>query len=181
MTKKKQKNKINYQKKISEIVICCAVLCIALLYVNYLIFYTNLLKPKLNEVTTNYISFNNSNTTDMLKVSNLKKMSDKKGKSNVNKKCVYYDVTGDKGRDYNLIIYPINNNIDLENVNFYLTKDKKEVLFNSIKGMAKSKDDGIIIYQGKVGEKNMSLCMWLSKDYSKSTENISFEIKVKPR
>ena len=32
-------------------------------------------KPQMNELTTSYISFNNSNATDMMKIKNLKKMN----------------------------------------------------------------------------------------------------------
>jgi len=47
-------------------VITCIVLGIFVITLSYLIFKTNILEPKLNELTTSYISFNTENNSDIL-------------------------------------------------------------------------------------------------------------------
>ena len=79
MTKKKKQKKKNYL-----FIFFSVILCLITLLLSYIIFGTNLLKPKLNEETTSYISFNNKDTTDILKIKNIQIMSNEKGKSNRN-------------------------------------------------------------------------------------------------
>ena len=69
---------------------------------------TKILKPKINEETANYISLNNSNSTDILKISNLEKMSDKKGKT-ANNNSLDIEIKGKQKKkfsvEYFLILY----------------------------------------------------------------------------
>ena len=118
----------------------------------------------------------------MMKISNLQKLSNKKGMSKVNENSIDFKITGKKDSKYSIILYPINNKNDLEKIKFYLTKDGKKVAYNTLAEITEIKEDGgIVIYQGIIGKDdlNYNLRMWLSKDYHKNANNISFEIKVK--
>ena len=45
-----------------------------------------------------------------------------------------------------------------------------------------SSDEGIIVYNSKVTEsQNITIRMWVSKDYDGEVENNSFKIKINPR
>ena len=173
--KRKRKNKKKYieiTKKIS----LCVVLVTLLLGLSYLIFETNILKPRLNELTTSYISFNNKNTTDMLQINNLSKMSDKIGNSNWNNRTLKINVESDENVEYQIIIYKIiqtteNNYIKVSFNNNIKTLDELELL----------EDGGRVIYQGKINNNDMFLRMWISKEYKDKVNNNSFEIKIRPR
>ena len=142
---------------------------------------SNLLEPKINEVTASYISFNNQNTTDMLRINNIKRLSDEKGKSTINKKSVEFTISGEKNKEYDIIIYPLKNEIDKKYIMFSV-EDKKGITQNSLSSMPVSNDDGIIIVQGAIKESNKKILrMWISKEYKDKITNTSFEIKVKPR
>lgn len=160
----------------------CFLSCTLVLCLTFLIFKTDFLKPKLNEMTASYISFNNSNTTDMLKISNLEKSSDKVGKSNVNKKYLDFNISGMKGTTYDIVVYPINKENDLKNIKFYLAKNDIELFVDTLYNKQVSKDGGIIIYQGKITNKNkITIRMWLTRKYHQNTHNLSFEVKIKQR
>ena len=173
--KRKRKNKKKYieiTKKIS----LCVVLVTLLLGLSYLIFETNILKPRLNELTTSYISFDNKNTTDMLQINNLSKMSDKIGNSNWNNRTLKINVESDENVEYQIIIYKIiqtteNNYIKVSFNNNIKTLDELELL----------EDGGRVIYQGKINNNDMFLRMWISKEYKDKVNNNSFEIKIRPR
>lgn len=178
----KRKKKTTQEAKLYRAAIACLVLSVSVIFLSYFVITASSLKPEINEETANYISFNNSNTTDMMKISNLQKMSDKKGISKVNENSIDFKITGKKGSNYSIIIYPINNKNDLKKIKFYLTEDKRKVAYSSLDTIKESKEDGgIIIYQGTItnSDSNYNLRMWLSKDYHQNANNISFEIKVK--
>ncbi len=178
----KSKKKTTQEVKLYKTVFLCSLLCIAVVCSSYLVVRVSNLKPQINEETANYISFNNSNTTDMLKISKLNKLSDKKGIGKTNTKSLEFEITGKKESKYNIIVYPINNKNDLSKIKLYLTENDKEVEYNSLDNMTESVEDGgIIIHQGEVSDSKFKLRMWLTKDYHENSDNISFEVKVKAR
>lgn len=184
MAKKETKNKkkTTLEVKLYKTAAISIVLLISAIFLSYFVITASSLKTEINEETANYISFNNSNTTDMMKISNLQKLSNKKGMSKVNENSIDFKITGKKDSKYSIILYPINNKNDLEKIKFYLTKDGKKVAYNTLAEITEIKEDGgIVIYQGIIGKDdlNYNLRMWLSKDYHKNANNISFEIKVK--
>ena len=101
--KNKKKKKIYFKK-----IFICSILGILVFLLTYFIFETNVLEPKINELTTSYISFSN-NKTDKLRINNIKKLSNKIGKSSFNNSNLVLDITGDKEDLYNIVIYKINN------------------------------------------------------------------------
>ena len=108
--------KKNRKKSIRDKIINLRVICILLILIVITLFFiiddSSLFQPKVNEETFKYISFNNRNTTDMLLINNIKRMSDDRGKSNNNKSFVEFSAVGEKNLDYDVIIYPIINNRD---------------------------------------------------------------------
>ena len=75
--------KIKKRKKEKHIFswILMIVLIIIVFCLSALIFNTDYLSPKIDELTTSYISFNNVESTDIIKISNIKRMDDDTGKS----------------------------------------------------------------------------------------------------
>lgn len=141
----------------------------------------NLTKPKMNDAATSYISFNNSNATDMLKVSNLTKLSDEKGVGDKNKSTTSFTISGEKDTVYQIVLYHIGNMISEDYVHFRL-KDKKVLEENILSEMTETDSGGRIIYEGIIdGEKDFELKMWVDKRYEKEIKNISYEIKLKSK
>ncbi len=188
MAKRQKKNKKLTKKELQQFqelkknIFFCILSCILVLALGYLIFETDILRPELNEMTASYISFNNSNTTDMLKISNLEKASNKKGKSSANTKSVSFKVTGKKNTPYDIVVYPINKDNDFKNIKFSLTENDELLNSSTLNSKPVSSDGGIIIYRGKVKESGkLTLRMWLTRKYHKNAHNLSFEVKVKTR
>lgn len=179
LSKKKQLELQNQRKVISY----CLFLCLLVLLLTYFIFYKDTLKTSVDEVTASYISFNNSKTTDMLKISNLSKMKDKKGKSILNTSTKTFDVNGNVKEKYEVVVYALGNQVDESYVKYALyDENNNEISKGILNDLAQSADGGKVIYQSSIKKNNkLKLNMWLSKKYQGNTKNISYEIKIKSR
>ncbi|MBQ6323654.1 MAG: hypothetical protein IJI22_02345 [Bacilli bacterium] len=170
--KKKKKNKKTHHYIRT---LCMIVLVLVLAY---FIFSHDLLSPHLNELTTSYISFNNSYSTDMLKINNIQKMKDEKGASTKNKGKLTIKITGSNKNKYELVVYPISNEVNPEYVKFSLN-DGKNTINNKLSEMPTSKDGGIIIYTNNINkDNNITLNMWISTEYNDKIKNNSYEVKI---
>lgn len=164
------------RKDITKVSLLIAILLLLILGLTYIMVGTNLLEPKVNETATSYISFNNSNATDMLKVSNLTKLSEERGKSENNKSTTSFTITGEKNSVYQIVLYHIGNSIDEEYVHFSLS-DKKLLDTNILSRMTETESGGRIIYEGIIDkDKDFELKMWVDKKYEAEINNISYEI-----
>lgn len=186
--KKKNKKKLTkkqrqqMKKQLYKSIFCSIFLSLLVIAFGYLIFKTDILQPRVDEVTASYISFNNSNTTDMLKINSLKKMSDEKGSSSFNKSYVEFEVTGSKKSNYDIVVYSIINKIDYKYVKFCLISDNEVINSGNLEDLKLKSDGGKILYQGSLNKSvPMLLRMWVSNDYESKVGNTSFEIKVKIR
>ena len=175
---KKEKEKENQKKKTIKVVTSAITILILLLGINYIAFQTNLLNPRIDNKTLQYISFYNKETTDSLIIKNIKKMKDKKGKTNKNKNFLNFNVTGKKNKKYEVVLYDKVDEIDEKCVHIYLEHNNKKIESN-LKKLKSSKDGGKIIYQGKVDSNNIILFMWISKSCSKKIKDNFFEVKIK--
>ena len=155
-------------------VITCIVLGIFVITLSYLIFKTNILEPKLNELTTSYISFNTKNNSDILEIKNINKMSDTTAKSILNNSSLKLDITGTKNEEYNVVVYK-NSNIDDKYINCYINKKV------NLSEVETTKDGGKIIYTGKIDNKTKVLKMWIDKSYKDKVNDNSFEIRIKKK
>jgi len=155
-------------------VITCIVLGIFVITLSYLIFKTNILEPKLNELTTSYISFNTKNNSDILEIKNINKMSDTTAKSIINNSSLKLDITGTKNEEYNVVVYK-NSNIDDRYINCYINKKV------NLSEVETTKDGGKIIYTGKIDNKTKVLKMWIDKSYKDKVNDNSFEIRIKKK
>ncbi len=136
-------------------------------------------KPQMNELTTSYISFNNSNATDMMKIKNLKKMNNKIGKSKWNSSTKGFEITGNKGEPYQITLYHIGNEIAEDKIHYALWMNNKLIADDVLNEKEKLENGGIIIYKGKIKEtQNIKLKMWIDQDYQKTPQNISYEIRI---
>ena len=176
MTKKRKTKKISKKRqqemKIQrKVIFQCVILSVLVLALTYFLLNSNVLKSKVDEVTASYISFNNSKTTDMLKISNLSKQKKSVGESIFNNSTKTFQVAGEK------------NKVDEEYVSFTLVDNSENKLSsNTLSKVKSTPDDGRIIFTGKIDSKTtLKLNMWLSNNYKGNTKNISYEIKIKPR
>lgn len=180
-TKKLSKKHQRQRKQLVKNTMISALLCLLVLGISYIIFETDILQPSVNEVTASYISFNNNDTTDDIKINNIRKMSNDIGKSIVNTKSSDILVSGEDNKEYQVVIYPIINNIDLKHINYAITIGNNSY-DNNLASMTMRTDEGIVVYNGKVNkEKKITIRLWISKDYEGEVENNSFKIKVNPR
>ncbi len=177
----KKRNHKQYIKQLCSSIGICFLLLLIVGFMSYTIFQTDFLEPKVDELTTSYISFNNKNATDMLKISNIKVMSNQKGESLLNDRYAKFQVSGAKG-EYQVLLYPLTNTIDSEYLHFYLDKEET-YLTGTLDSLEETEDGGIILYSGNLEEKEEKflLRMWIDKKYKGNSNHTSFEIKIKSR
>lgn len=177
---KKRTKKTNRKKnKLDRNLVYSIVLFGLVVGLSYLIFATDILEPKLDSVTASYISFNNSNTTDMLKIENIKKLSYKVGKSRFNTCSKEFNLDGQETNKYQIVLYPIGNDINNKYVNFLLTINKEKKVLDKLDNMKTTKDGGIIIYQGTILKENsIKIQMWIDNTPKSKFKNKSYEIKI---
>lgn len=177
-TKKRYTKKNVYQEALKTSLLLVLVLTIA-----YFIFQTDMLTPSIDKVTTSYISFNDTNKTDMIKLSNLEILSDKVGKSRKNKSKEILIIEGNKNDKYEIVLYHLGNNIDDAYVKYYLKSSKGDVLEGILKDVKEEKDGGKIIFSSTIEKnKEWTIQMWIiNNDITKSIEatNISYEVRIK--
>lgn len=156
-----------------------SILVILIIILNIIVYKTDILEVKESTIITNNISFNNSNTTDMLKVPYLKKLSNDKGLSKKNKSYVNFKIAGEKDTKFQIVLYHIGNIIDNSYVKFELLS-KNERIENSLDKVNETKDGGKIIYEGIIDKNNnYNIKMWVDKAYKEDIKNISYEVKIK--
>ena len=182
--KKRKSSKVNSKNITKRIIVSCALiflLTLLIVYIGYYMFGTNILEIGINKTTANYISFNDIFDTDTIKTNELRQLSDRKGKKS---KCVNINVEGTNSNlDYEIVLVPININVDYNHIKYYLTDNhNNELVFDNM-GNAPLSDDlsGNVIYNGKLINKkeNIKLRIWIDEDYSGELNNNIFEVKVK--
>lgn len=179
---KRQKRKTKKQKLIiKRKMIVCIFLCLLVSVIGYFILLTDFLKPQLNKLTTSYISFNNRNSTDMLRIDNLKKISDKKGVYLAGLNSLNFTIPKGKNLDYDIVLIPNNSEIENKYIHYVLSVDGKNEV-KTLNTTIKNDNDEIIIYRGSnKDDTDISLYMWVSKKYKRDVENLSYEVKIKSR
>ena len=151
------------------------------LLLGYIILKTDTLSPRAELLSTSNISFNNSNATDMLKISNLKKMSEDKGTSNHNKSTTNIKISGNKDYECKIVLYHVGNIVGEEYVHYELS-NSNVLRTGNLSTASLNNDGGRIIYEGKIEEnKNFELKMWVDKNYEGNVKNVSYEIKIKAK
>lgn len=177
--KNKEKKNNRIKKRSIVLLIFIVVLTIS---VFYLINETKLLIPKIDEATASYISFNNSNSTDMLKINNIKRMKHKIGKSFLNTYKETFNVSGTKNENFNIELYSIGNKIDKKYINYVLLKNNNIIEIGNLENKEETNNGGIILYQGKIINNNSyEIKMWIDEDYKEKPQNVSYEIKINSR
>ena len=148
----------------------------------YLIKGTNVLLPKINEATASYISFNNSYTTDMLKITNINKLNDKIGKTNINKKEVTFTIDGKVNDEFSIEIYSIGNKLDKKYINYILLENNKEIKLDKLNNCEEKNNGGLVLYKGKIKKNTQyKIKMWIDTEYDEKANNISYEVKIQSR
>lgn len=175
--KKRKQSKINHEMK--ERITFFLFLCFLTISLGSYIIVSDSFQPKVNELTASYISLNNHNTTDILKITNLKKMSNRIGKSIQNKESLSFQITGEKDKDYQIIVVPISNQIDEKYIHYSLSINKDNIT-NTLNKVQTQNNHEKMIYQGKyLDTTNIEIKMWIDKEYSGKVKNNSFEVKIK--
>ena len=178
----KKKKKTTKKNKQTKSLLNTILLCILVLGISYLIFETNILEPKIDGVTASYISFDNLNSTDMMKIKDLSKLSDEVGKSNLNTSKAEFDVAGKEDKEYQVVLYPTGNAINNKYVNVFLSINKEKKIQDKLYVMNTLEDGGIIVYQGTLLKENkIKILMWINNTYKGKINNISYEVKIKSK
>ena len=68
------------QKKIYKLSLMTIFLLLLAFFFGYIIFETDYLQSGVDELTASYISFNNAKSTDVLRINDISKKNDEKGK-----------------------------------------------------------------------------------------------------
>ena len=183
MMEKKDKNKKNKDNKIKKRNIFFLVFIIIMsLVALYLIKQTDILLPRVNEATASYISFNNFNTTDMLKITNIKKYSDEIGKSFINNNDTEIEIEGKENDEFLIELYSIGNKLNKKYINYILLENNKQIKAGRLSDCEEQNNGGLILYQGKI-KKNTKykIKLWIDNDYKNKVNNISYEVKIQSR
>ena len=179
---KKRKKVSKKKKQQTKSLLYTVLVCGLVAGISYVIFATNILEPKIDGVTASYISFNNSNSTDMLKIVNLLKLNEDIGKSSLNNSKVDFNVAGNEDKEYQVVLYPTGNDINNKYVNALLSINKEKKVLDKLSNMETTEDGGIIVYQGTLLKENkIKIQMWIDNTYKEKIDNISYEIKIKSR
>ncbi len=181
--KKLSKRKQNILKKQRKLILYCLILIIIAIALLYFIFKSNLLVTKINQEAASFISFSNSDTTDMLKINSIKKLSDNQGKSRFNTNYLEFVVSSSTNTNYEIIIYPLNNKIDDKYIYYYLTdSNNKKIDYDNLSSKEVALDGGKIIYTSEInGKKKLKLKMWVNNKYKAGVKNIAYKVKVNAR
>lgn len=157
------------------------ILLILVVGIAYGIFHTEWLRPKVNEITASYISLNTNETTDVLKITNLRLLSEKQGKTK-NKSTQEFQITGEKDTIYQIVLYHLGNQVDESYVHFYLENEKSDKVEGVLSNREETFDGGRVLYEGTIKDaKKWNLKMWVDKSYHKEVNNVSYEIRIKSR
>jgi len=176
------KNKSKEDKKeLNKYILIAIITSLLVIFVSIFIYRTDLLIPQVDELTVSYISFNNKNTTDMLRMTDIKKMSDNIGQSIINNKYVSFEVTGDSNSKYDIIVDSVSNEIPGKYIKYSLVVGKNGYV-NTLDKLEKTDDLGMILYSDYIKKNNkITVRMWIDKSYKGKISNNAFEIKIKPR
>ena len=100
----KRRKKVTKKKVVQTAMITIALILFVLTF-SYWILYSEWYQPRINELSASYISLNNQNATDMLKITGLRKMSDHKGRKNSNPCKQTFQMTGESENEYQIVLY----------------------------------------------------------------------------
>lgn len=181
--KRKKSHRVTSKNITQKFVVSCSFLILLLLLisgVSYYLFGTNVLDLDIYKATDN-ISFNDIYDSDTIKINYLKKLNDKKG---MKSKAINLNVSGvSNNLEYEIILVPINVNVEYKYIKYYLTDDNNNYLvFDNLNNTRLSEDySGNIIYRGVLDnkEKNLKLRLWIDNEYNEDINNNSFEVKFK--
>jgi hypothetical protein len=176
MKKRRPKREREYYRRLT----ICIIMGILVLSVGLFIENTNFLEPKINELTTSFISFNNKNTTDMLRINNIEKMSDKRGASRWNSHSLTLNISGEKNQNYEIVLYSLTNPIPEADIR-YVVKNGKDEIKDNLLNPENTEDGGKILYRGTIENKKTIIRVWVSNDYEGKITPNAFEVKVRPR
>ena len=181
--KRKKSTKISYKNITGKIVASCSILIIILIVIflmNIFIYDNDLFKSQVNK-TINYISFNDLFDTDTIKINNIKKLSDEKGK---NIDATQLNIIGvDDNIEYEVILVPVNINIDSKYIKYYLTDEKGNTIkFDNLSNTSLSNEYfGNVIYTGTLNKNSCiyNLRVWIDNEYTGNDVDNAFEVKIK--
>ena len=82
--------------------------------------------------------------------------------------------------NYQIVLYHLGEKIDEKYIKYYLVNDRGNSINGILKEQKETNDGGKIIYEGTIETgKNWNLKMWVDKEYKNSTNNVSYEIRIK--
>ncbi len=176
-----KKGKKRYTKKdVYKTFFTAFFLVILVTAIGYFILSTDWLRPSINEISASYISLNTAYKTDMLKITNLQRLSDNKGISKSNKNSKTFQITGEIDSTYKIVLYHLGERIDEKNVHFYLENENNKTMTGLLSDLKETEDGGKLVFEGTIKDgKNWNLKLWVSKEYNDNINNVSYEIRIK--
>lgn len=175
----KKKIKRYSKKRVYKSTFIAVILVLLVVFLGLFILKTDYLYTGINESTKRYISFNNTDSTDILKINNITRKTSKNGRSILNRSSILFEIKGDHHKEFDIVLYPINNTLEEKYIYYYLSLNNKKVTGNLASVLTKE-DGGKVIYHGKIDDNNTyRLNMWISENYKVKGRNISYEVKIK--
>lgn len=181
--KRKKSNRVTSKNITKKFVVSCSFLILLLLLISgisYYLFGTSVLDLDIHK-TANNISFNDIYDSDTIKINNLRQLNDKKGKKS---KAIDLNISGvSDGLEYEIILIPINVNVEYKYVKYYLTdENNNSLVFNNLSNSSLSNDySGNVIYSGVLNNKKskLKLRVWIDDNYNEEIGYNLFEVKFK--
>lgn len=176
-----KKNQKRYTKKnVYYASVKTGILFFFVLALGYGILNSEWVTPEIDELSASYISLNNTETTDILKVTNLRKLTNQRGASRYNKSTKTFKMTGEKDTQFQIVLYHLGKVVDEKYVKFYLENEMGKTIQGNLKSQSETYDGGRILFVGNMKDgQNWTLKMWVDKDYKNSIRNVSYEIRIK--
>ncbi|MBR3211063.1 MAG: hypothetical protein IKF71_03905 [Bacilli bacterium] len=175
-----KKNKRYTKKHVFYANLKTGILFLVVVVFGYVILDSSWFTPRISELSASYISLKNTETTDILKVTNLSKQTDKRGKSRRNKSVQTFKMTGQRDTKYQIVLYHLGNVVEEEYIKFYLVNEMDKTIEGVLKNQPETYDGGKVLFEGNmIDGQNWTLRMWVDDHYHKNVKNVSYEIRIK--
>ena len=180
---KKMQKKKELQRKIIASSISIFVLFLMIVGLGVALVNNFFMNEKINATTASYITFKNVFEEDDMIISNLRKLSDNRGMKVNDEALLEFDVKGDSGTEFDIIIVPVNNSIDYDYINFYLTDNSDKVILTNKLSEVSDEMLELKLYSGVISknkeDNKFKLRLWIDKEWYKEITTSSFEVKLK--
>ena len=180
---KKQRMKLELRRKIIASSLGICILFVLIIGFGFILINTSLISDRINSTTASYITFKNVFENNDMIISDLRKLSDSRGMRLDDGAFLEIDVKGKKDTKFDILMVPINNNVDYKYINFYLTDSNDNVIVSDKLSNVSDEMLELKLYSGIISSEKedniFKLRLWIDKDYEENNLVSSFEVKLK--